>query len=55
MCCDVWDLEEDWGVKANGECPDCGESTYNGEAVVRCRASPVYCKTCGSQPCDESC
>jgi hypothetical protein len=39
----------------NGECPDCGEPTYDGEAVYTCVYSPQTCETCGARPCDRSC
>lgn len=41
--------------QVNGECPDCGSPTVDGEAQEICAWSPVICKTCGSAPCDESC
>lgn len=41
--------------KPNGECEDCGEPTYDGEAWEICSYSPVECNTCGSAPCDQSC
>jgi len=53
-CCSPWDLTED-GDKVNGECPDCGEDTVDGDAAYGCTYSPVQCKTCGSAPCDLSC
>ncbi len=39
----------------NGECPDCGEPTIDGDAYVNCSYSPTQCDTCGYSPCDESC
>jgi len=39
----------------NGECPDCGAPTVDGEAQDICRFSPLVCETCGYRPCDESC
>lgn len=50
MCCDDWDLGT-----PNGECPDCGEDTVDGEAAYGCGYSPVVCDTCESAPCDGSC
>jgi hypothetical protein len=42
-------------TKPNGECPDCGEETVDGEAYRQCSYSPVECKTCNHRPCDGSC
>jgi hypothetical protein len=39
----------------DGECPDCGEPTVDGEAYESCAWSPVGCETCGYAPCDGSC
>lgn len=39
----------------NGECPDCGAPTVDGDAYERCGYSPVICETCGNAPCDGSC
>ena len=39
----------------NGECPDCGAATVDGEAFDQCAHSTVICKTCNSAPCDQSC
>lgn len=49
-CCDEYNLGE-----PDGECPDCGTPTVEGEAAVGCGYSPVECETCGFQPCDLSC
>lgn len=49
-CADSWDLGE-----PNGECPECGEPTVDGEAATGCNHSPVQCETCGSAPCDQYC
>jgi len=43
------------GEEIDGECPDCGEPTNDGDAVYGCSYSPVECETCGSTPCDLSC
>lgn len=50
MCSEPYDNGE-----PNGECPECGEPTVDGESAYGCFYSPVVCKTCGSKPCDESC
>lgn len=43
-------------VEPDGICPDCGTETYQGESIFpSCCYSPVICKTCNDQPCDESC
>lgn len=42
-------------VEFNGECPDCGSDTVDGESIDICTYSPVICNTCGWAPCDESC
>lgn len=39
----------------NGECPDCGSPTVNGDAIDACVYSAIECETCGSSPCDGSC
>lgn len=54
MCCEGWDLGKD-GETPDGERPDCGEPTVDGQAVRGCCWSPVVCETCGSSPCDGSC
>ena len=51
-CFDGWDYGED---AVNGECPGCGMPTVDGRAQYGCEYSPIDCKTCGSQSCDESC
>lgn len=43
------------GEKPNGECPDCGEPTIDGNAVESCSYSPQTCETCDCRPCDQSC
>lgn len=50
MCCD----RIDYGTP-DGECPDCGNPTVEGEATGGCVYSPVTCETCGATPCDDSC
>ena len=52
MCCS----NTDYRLKdINGECPDCGEPTVDGNAYDSCDYSPKICETCGWSPCDESC
>lgn len=52
MCSDGWRYGLD---EVNGECPDCGYPTVDGEAFEGCNWSPVLCQTCGDAPCDGSC
>jgi len=52
MC---WSNTDYTREEINGECPDCGEPTINGDAYDNCDYSPEICKTCGWAPCDESC
>lgn len=52
MCCDRSDYDED---EIDGECPDCGNETVEGDAYERCGYSPIKCNTCGYAPCDQSC
>jgi len=51
-CADGWSFKPE---EINGVCPDCGEDTVDGEAAEGCHWSPMTCKTCGAQPCDQSC
>ena len=51
MCSDGWDNLD----ATNGECPDCGEPTVDGDAATGCHYGSVECETCGSRPCNESC
>lgn len=39
----------------NGECPDCGHPTIDGDAASGCFYSPVECQTCGHAPCNGFC
>ncbi len=55
MCCSRWNIPEDFHTPVNGECPDCGEPTVDGEAAYGCTYSPKVCETCGARPCDGSC
>lgn len=51
-CCDGTDFREE---EINGECPDCGNPTVDGEAFECCHYSSTECETCGWAPCDGSC
>ena len=51
-CCEPSGYEEN---EINGNCPDCGTETVDGDAYERCHYSQCICKTCGWAPCDESC
>ncbi len=51
-CCSGWEYPDE---EVDGECPDCGGPTVEGEAQSGCSYSPVLCKTCGDRPCDGSC
>ena len=53
-CCDPFENYEDKN-EVNGECPDCGTPTVNGQAAYGCAWSPVDCDTCGHKKCDFSC
>ena len=49
---------EGWSSKANevnGECPDCGYPTVDGEAASGCDWSPISCETCGHRQCTGAC
>lgn len=53
-CCDGWDNRDD--SKEVQYCPECGEEVdEDGDALVGCYYSPVYCDECGARPCDDSC
>ena len=52
MCSEPSDYREE---DINGECPECGAQTVDGDAYEQCAYSPVICETCGEAPCDESC
>ncbi len=52
MCCAANDYKKE---EINGECPDCGEDTVDGEAYESCFYSPCECETCNYRPCDQSC
>ena len=50
-CCPIYEYDH----PTDGVCPDCGEPTWDGEAVDGCEYSPVVCKTCKHSPCDDNC
>ncbi len=52
MCCDPTSFN---GNEIDGECPECGEPTVDGDAFEKCGYSPCQCDICGYSPCDESC
>lgn len=53
MCCESIGSTEEDGVK--GVCPECAQTTYDGDSVSICAYSPVMCDLCGDAPCDGSC
>lgn len=52
MCSDGWSYPDS---AVDGECPECGMDTVNGEAQEGCYWSPLVCGECGYSPCDYSC
>lgn len=54
MCCSPRLETYETNDGPDGECPTCGEPTYNGYAEG-CAYSPVECDDCGYSPCDGSC
>lgn len=52
MCCAGNDYKRE---EINGECPECGCETVDGDAYESCYYSPCECKECNSRPCDGSC
>lgn len=54
MC---WESKYSWNERdlIDGECPDCGADTVEGEAFDNCGYSPCQCETCNWRPCDGSC
>ena len=52
MCCAGTDYNPS---EIDGECPDCGEETVDGDAYYVCGYSEVICDTCGSAPCNDAC
>jgi hypothetical protein len=55
MCSDPYDFTGGDESMINGECPDCGAPTVDGQAAYGCNWSPCDCKTCDSHACDLSC
>jgi len=53
MCCDPVEYSKDEIV--DGECPECGEPTIDGDAEEICNYSRTECEVCGWSPCDGSC
>ncbi len=53
MCCAP--IEWEPNDAPNGECPECGCETVDGQAYECCYYSPELCETCHSAPCDGSC
>ena len=53
-CCDINEADDKEVV---GICPECeGDINQDGYTVEdSCGYSPVECKTCGYQPCNQSC
>ena len=51
-CCDSWGSYES---EVNGECPECGTPTVDGQAAYGCNWSPVSCECCGRAVCDDAC
>ena len=54
MCADAWYNYCD-EAEINGECPDCGEKTVDGEAAEGCNYGRDKCETCGGSPCSRYC
>lgn len=54
MCCEPILDSYDKRNGPDGECKECGEPTYKGQAEGCCY-SPVECEECGYAPCDYSC
>jgi hypothetical protein len=55
MCSEPYDLTDGDESKINGECPDCGMPTVDGQAAYGCCWSECDCETCNSHGCDLSC
>jgi hypothetical protein len=53
MCCEPHGFDDENLI--DGECPECGNPTVDGEAFDVCGYSPIICDTCGCAPCDQSC
>ena len=55
MCCEPSGYDEN---QINGECPDCGEPTVDGDAFYYCGYEPQDdddCHTCGTKYCTGYC
>ncbi len=52
MCCEPSGYRDE---DIDGECPECGEPTVDGEAFECCSYSPECCEVCGCRPCNGSC
>jgi len=52
MCCEPTGYNEN---EINGNCPECGVPTVDGDAYEQCAYSMVECNLCGYAPCDQSC
>jgi hypothetical protein len=47
--------QSDFEANANGNCPDCGTPTIDGDAYSCCYYGAVECTSCGHAICDGSC
>lgn len=52
MCCSNTNFKPE---DIDGECPDCGDPTVDGNSYDCCTYSPTLCETCRNAPCDQSC
>lgn len=52
MCCEPSGLDKE---DTDGECPECGQPTKDGQAIECCAYSPIACEKCNWRPCDGSC
>lgn len=52
MCCEPQGYQKE---EVNGECPECGGDTVDGDALEKCGYSPCDCEVCDSHTCDGSC
>jgi hypothetical protein len=53
MCAEGWYAED--SPPADGECPECGDATFEGDAVEGCFYGRDTCDVCGGSPCDGGC
>ena len=53
MCCSDAGFQDQEDI--NGECPECGSPTVDGQSFEYCEYSPEVCEECGWRPCDDSC